>query len=65
MFLYFDPGLGALILQFLIAAVAGVALFYRSVLEKIKSIFGMKKTQKDIFDDIDADHKTQQSSEGT
>ena len=65
MFLYFDPGLGALILQFLIAAVAGIALFYRSVLEKIKSIFGVKKNRKDIFDDIDADHKTQQNSEGT
>jgi len=65
MFLYFDPGLGALILQFFIAVVAGIALFYRSVLGKIKSILGIGKSSKDIFDDIDTDHKTQQSSEGT
>ena len=65
MFLYFDPGLGALILQFLIAVVAGIALFYRSVLRKIKSIFGIGKSPKDIFDDIDTDHKTRQSNEGT
>ena len=65
MLLYFDPGLGALILQFLIAAVAGIALFYRSLLEKIKTLFGIKKAQKDIFDDMDTDHKTQQGSDGT
>lgn len=61
MFLYFDPGLGALILQFLIAAVAAVALFYRSVIAKIKSIFGIGKTSEDIFDDLDADPKTTQN----
>lgn len=65
MFLYFDPGLGALILQFLIAVVAGVALFYRSVMAKIRSIFGLGQSQKDIFDDMDADHETQQRSDGT
>ncbi len=53
MFLYFDPGLGALLVQFLIAVVAGITLFYRSFIAKVKSIFGFKKTEEDIFDDID------------
>ncbi|MCB0374950.1 MAG: hypothetical protein KDD04_03430 [Sinomicrobium sp.] len=65
MFLYFDPGLGALILQFLIAVVAAVTLFYRNVMAKIKSIFGFGKSRKDLFDDLDADRKTQESGEGT
>lgn len=64
MFLYFDPGLGALLLQFFIAVVAGIALFYRKVTDKIKAFFGMKKERKDIFDDIESDHKTQQTRDG-
>lgn len=52
--LYFDPGTGALIVQFLAAAVAGVLLFYRTVLHKIKSVFGIKeKTQDDFMNDDD------------
>ncbi len=49
--LYFDPGTGALIVQFLAAAVAGVLLFYRTVLHKIKSIFGIKDKEEDNFMD--------------
>ena len=49
--LYFDPGTGALILQFLAAAVAGVLLFYRTVLHKIKSLFGIKEKEEDYFMD--------------
>lgn len=49
--LYFDPGTGALILQFLAAAVAGVLLFYRTVLHKIKTIFGIKDKEEDDFMD--------------
>jgi hypothetical protein len=58
--LYFDPGTGALIVQFLAAAVAGVLLFYRTVLHKIKSIFGIKDKNEDNFmDETDSteDHK--------
>ncbi len=62
MFLYFDPGLGALIVQVLIAAFAGVALFYRSVIAKIKSLFGIKKTEEDIFEGIDVDNKPENPS---
>ena len=50
--LYFDPGTGALIVQFLAAAVAGVLLFYRTVMHKIKSLFGIKdKGEEDDFMD--------------
>ena len=49
--LYFDPGTGALIVQFFAAAVAGVLLFYKTVAYKIKSIFGIKKKETDDFMD--------------
>jgi hypothetical protein len=49
--LYFDPGTGALIVQFLAAAVAGVLLFYRTVMHKIKSLFGIKNKEEDDFMD--------------
>jgi hypothetical protein len=58
--LYFDPGTGALIVQFLAAAVAGILLFYRTVLHKVKSIFGIKEKKEDDFmDETDSteDHK--------
>jgi len=49
--LYFDPGTGALIVQFLAAAVAGVLLFYRTLMHKIKSILGIKEKNEDDFMD--------------
>lgn len=51
--LYFDPGTGALIVQFLAAAVAGVLLFYRTVIHKIKTLFGVKDKEEDDFMDED------------
>ena len=52
--LYFDPGTGALIVQFLAAGVAGFLLFYRTVVNKIKSVFGIKNEEVDNFmDDLD------------
>lgn len=57
--LYFDPGTGALIVQFLAAAVAGVLLFYRTVMHKIKSFFGVKDKKEDDFMD-DGDTKIDQ-----
>lgn len=52
--LYFDPGLGAMILQAIIAAVAGVVLFSKNVMYKIKSFLGLsKKNKNELFDDID------------
>nr|WP_321236266.1 hypothetical protein [uncultured Psychroserpens sp.] len=51
--LYFDPGLGALILQVLAAAIAGVVLFSKNLMYKIKLFLGMTKNDDDVFDDID------------
>jgi hypothetical protein len=67
-FLYFDPGLGAMIIQAIIAAVAGVILFSKNLLYKIKVFFGMaKQHDDDVFDDIDIDDsdiENNKSSEG-
>jgi hypothetical protein len=53
-FLYFDPGLGAMIIQAVVAAVAGVILFSKGLMYKIKTLLGFSKNQEeDIFDDIE------------
>ena len=66
-FLYFDPGLGAMIIQAIIAAVAGVVLFSKNLMYKIKLFLGMTKpVEDDVFDDIeikDSDIENQNSSE--
>lgn len=52
-FLYFDPGLGAMIIQALVAAVAGVVLFSKNLMYKIKLFFGLaKEDSNSLFDDI-------------
>ncbi len=51
-FLYFDPGTGALVVQLLAAAGAGVALFYKKIVNGFKSVFGKKEAQ-DLMGDID------------
>ncbi len=54
MFLYFDPGLGAMIVQAIVAAIAGVMLFSKNIVYKIKLFFGLvKNNDDDIFDAID------------
>lgn len=66
-FLYFDPGLGAMIIQAIIAAVAGVILFSKNLMYKIKLFLGFAKQQKDdVFEDIeikDSDIENNNSSE--
>jgi hypothetical protein len=66
-FLYFDPGLGAMIIQAIIAAVAGVVLFSKNLMFKIKLFLGLAKTDKEeIFEDIeikDSDIDNKNSSE--
>ncbi len=53
-FLYFDPGLGAMIIQAIVAAVAGIVLFSKNLMYKIKLFLGLAKPMKDdVFDDID------------
>ena len=53
-FLYFDPGLGAMIIQAIVAGVAGVLLFSKNLLYKVKLFLGLiKPSEDDLFDDID------------
>lgn len=54
-FLYFDPGLGAMIVQALVAVVAGILLFTKNLLYKIKIILGFK-SKDDQYDSIDIDN---------
>jgi len=54
--LYFDPGTGALIVQLVVAAGAGVALFYNGIKAKVSSMFG-KKAGPDLMGDIDIEEK--------
>lgn len=58
--LYFDPGTGALIVQFIAAGIAGVLLFYRTVMSKIKSIFGVKPKNDDDFMDENESKESEQ-----
>ena len=51
-FLYFDPGLGAMIIQAIVAAVAGVFLFSKNLVYKMKLFFGLAK-EKNALNDID------------
>ncbi len=52
-FLYFDPTIGAMIVQAIVAAVAGVLLFSKNLLYKVKIFFGIAKpNDNDLFDDI-------------
>jgi hypothetical protein len=56
-FLYFDAGTGAMIVQGLVAAAAGILLFSKGVLYKVKSFFGLMKEEEDTYDSIDVDEK--------
>ncbi len=62
-FLYFDPGLGAMIAQAVIAAAAGVLLFSKNVMYKLKSFFGLIKEEDDSFDSIDIDEQEAEKDE--
>jgi len=65
-FLYFDPAMGAMIVQAIVAAVAGVLLFSKNVLFKMKVLLGIvKQSDKELFDDMnieDPDIKNKDSS---
>lgn len=45
--LYFDPGLGAMIAQAAIAALAGFVLFYKTVVATVKGWLGLQKVKKE------------------
>jgi len=55
-FLYFDPGLGAMIVQGVVAAAAGILLFSKNALHKVKTMLGMVK-EEDTYDSIDVDEE--------
>ncbi len=56
-FLYFDPGLGAMIVQAVVAAAAGILLFSKNVMYKVKSFFGLVKEEEDAYDSIDVEEQ--------
>jgi len=56
-FLYFDPGIGAMIVQAVVAAAAGILLFSKSVMYKVKSFFGFKNEEEDAYDSIDVEEQ--------
>ena len=63
-FLYFDPGLGAMLAQAAVAVVAAVALFSKTVMFKIKSILGLHKKEADeMYDSIDMDDNLNENDE--
>ncbi len=55
-FLYFDPGLGAMIVQGVVAAAAGILLFSKNALHKVKTMLGLVK-EDDAYDSIDVDEE--------
>lgn len=52
-FLYFDPGLGAMLVQVIVAAVAGIFMFSKNAMFKIKALLGINKPQEDVFGSIE------------
>jgi hypothetical protein len=64
-FLYFDPGLGAMIVQGLVAAAAGILLFSKGVMYKVKSFFGLMKKEDDTYDSIDIEEEDTESHDKT
>ena len=56
-FLYFDIGTGAMIVQAVVAVGAGVLLFSKGVMYKVKSFFGLIKEEEDTYDSIDIEEK--------
>jgi len=57
-FLYFDPAMGAMIVQAIVAAIAGVLLFSKNLLLKVKVFLGIikPKNEEGLFDDIEIEN---------
>jgi len=65
-FLYFDPGLGAMIVQAIVAAIAGFLLFSKNLIYKIKLFFGLvNRNDEDLFDDIDVEDSNVETKENS
>lgn len=63
-FLYFDAGTGAMIVQALVAGAAGVLLFSKNIMYKVKSFLGLIKHSEDSFGSIDIDEGDSAKNEG-
>jgi len=44
--LYIDPGSGSYLIQVIIAAVLGVAVYFRTIWARVKAFFGGRKKQQ-------------------
>lgn len=53
--LYFDPGTGAMIVQFLVAIGASIVLFYNKIKQFFLSFFSQPKKNEDIYENINVD----------
>ena len=56
-FLYFDAGIGAMVVQAVVAASAGILLLSKGVMYKVKSFFGLVKENDDTYDSIDLEEE--------
>ncbi len=56
-FLYFDPGIGAMLAQVAVAGIAAVVLFSKAIMYKVKSFFGLTKEKEDTYDSIDVEEE--------
>jgi hypothetical protein len=63
--LYFDPGLGAMIVQGIVAFAAGVLLFSKNAMYKVKAFFGLLKEEDDTYDSIDIDEEDTDTNDKT
>jgi len=63
--LYFDPGLGAMIVQGIVAFAAGVLLFSKNAMYKVKAFFGLLKEEDDTYDSIDIDEEDTETNDET
>ncbi|MEL6812658.1 MAG: hypothetical protein AAFP76_15115 [Bacteroidota bacterium] len=63
--MYFDPGLGAMIVQAVVATAAGILLFSKNALYKVKLFFGLAKKEEDSYDSIDIEEEDTDKNETT
>lgn len=63
--MYFDPGLGAMIVQAVVATAAGILLFSKNAMYKVKSFFGLVKDEDDSYDSIDIDEEDTDENDET
>ncbi len=64
-YLYFDPGLGAMIVQGIVAFAAGILLFSKNAMYKVKSFFGLVKEEDENYDSIDIDEDDTDTNDET